>query len=58
MVVADNGDNKQQKTTKGEKKNNILFTTHSQQAGTHQLTFQPTVKGRHDPPNNQAKNPL
>lgn len=55
MVVADSGDNKQQKTTRGEKKS-TLFTTHSQHAGTHQLTFQSTVKGRHDPPNSQAKN--
>lgn len=48
MVVADSGDTNQQ----GEK--NTLFTTHSQHAGTHQLTFQPAVKGRHDPPNSQA----
>lgn len=35
-----------------------LFTTHSQHTGTHQLTFQPTVKGRHDPPNSQAMKSL
>lgn len=49
MVVADCDDTNQQ----GGK--NTLFTTHSQHAGTHQLTFQPAVKGRHDPPNSQAK---
>lgn len=49
MVVADSGDTNQQE------KHNTLFTTHSQHAGTHQLTFQPAVKGRHDPPNSQVR---
>lgn len=50
MVVADSGHNYRQNTI--GKKHLIYRTMPSR---THQLTFQSTVKGRHDPPDSRVR---